>query len=267
VDSIIPPKQGFFVKVTSGNTSGTISVGNDARIHCQNRPVYKAHKIEKPFVLQMFVTSDVTTYSDEALVVFNKEASNDFDDNFDAFKIPGQESAPQLYTQWYNTKYAVNTLKEMEDNMVIPLNFEAGINGVYTLDFNTGNLPVNAELYLEDTQLNKWQNLQVNSIYSFAANTEDEAGRFLLHFGAPNQVDELSSTDDVNVYSFERTIHIETPQDFKGQVIVYDILGQEITNSTISNQNTEIVLNSPADYYIVKISSPQFTKSYRVLIK
>jgi len=45
VDSIIPPKQGFFVKVTSGNTSGTISVGNDARIHCQNRPVYKRGKV------------------------------------------------------------------------------------------------------------------------------------------------------------------------------------------------------------------------------
>jgi hypothetical protein len=220
--------------------------------------------VEKSGILQMYVTSDVTTYSDEALVVFNKEASNDFDDNFDAFKIPGQESAPQLYTQWYNTKYAVNTLKEMEDNMVIPLNFEAGINGVYTLDFNTGNLPADAELYLEDTQLNKWQNLQSNSIYSFAANTEDEAGRFLLHFGAPNQVDELSNTSEINVYSFKNDIHIQTPVGFQGEAKVYDMLGQEIVAQNIYNEETIITMNSPADYYVVKIISNKADADNRV---
>jgi hypothetical protein len=270
IDSIIPPKQGFFVKVTNGNSTGDIAVGNNARIHCLNRPVYKAQKNEKPFVLQMFVTSGLTTYSDEALIVFNKEASNNFDDEYDAFKIKGQLTAPQLYTDWYGTQYTVNTLTEMEEDMSIPLNFEAGIDGIYTLNINSGNFPANTELYLEDKKLDKWQDLQANPVYGFAANTEDKADRFLLHFGAPNQVDELSNAGEINVYSFKKDIHIQTPQGFRGEVKVYDMLGQEIAAQSIYNEETVITMISPADYYIVKVISnyiSQNVSTHKIFIK
>ena len=253
VDSIIPPKQGFFVKVNSGSSTGNVAVGNEARIHCENKPVYKAQKIEKPNILQMFVISDVTTYSDEALLIFNEKATSNFDDNFDAFKIPGQVTAPQLYTEWYSTKYAVNTLKEIEKDMIVPLHFKAGINGIYHLDFSTQNFPTETEIYLEDLQLNKWQDLQANNHYDFAATTDDEAGRFLLHFGAPNAIDELSNTEGVNVFSFQKDIHIQVPQGFQGEAKVYDMLGQEIVAQRIYNEETIITMSSPTDNYIVKI--------------
>ena len=267
VDSIIPPKQGFFVSVTSGNSSGSIAVSNDARIHCGNRPVFKAgQEIVFPNLLQLTVNSEMNSYSDEALVVFNKNATENFDDNYDAFKIKGASSAPQLYTDWYGTEYAVNTLQEISEDLIVPLNFEAGVNGVYTIDANTGNLPIGTELYLEDLKLDKIQDLMSKDIYEFVANTEDEAERFLLHFGAPNSIDE-ELANEINVFSFKKDIYINTPHEFSGEVKVYDMLGQEIVDQNIYNEETIITMNSPADYYIVKVFSTKQVKSYKIFIK
>ncbi len=266
VDSIIPPKQGFFVTVTTGNTSGSLSVGNGARVHCLNRPVFKAgQKISIPNILQLNVTTSLNSYSDEALIVFNKEATNAYDDRYDAFKIKGAAAAPQLYTVWYGTEYAVNTLQEISEDLIVPLHFKAGINGAYTIDANTNNLPAGTELYLEDLKLNKFQNLMSNDKYKFAADTEDEAERFLLHFKAPNGIEE-ELTNDVNVFSFKKDIYITTPEGFSGEVKVYDMLGQEIVTQNIYNEETIITMNT-ADYYIVKVFSTKQAKSYKVLIK
>ncbi len=273
VDSIIPPKQGFFISVTTGNTSGYIEVSNEARVHCENRPVYKANtNIVFPNLLQLNVSTDVTGYSDEAFIVFNEKASNDFDDNFDAFKIKGAPTAPQLYTTWYGTEYAVNTLSKIEENLTVPLNFEAGIDGDYAINVNTENLPIGTELYLEDKKQNKWHDLQTNSTYHFTAATVDEAGRFLLHFGAPNAMDEITSTNNTTVYSFKKDIHIHTLQGFKGEVKIYDLLGQEILAQKIYNEETIITIDYPANYYVVKVISiaqdaTQSVSTHKVFIK
>lgn len=257
VDSIIPPKQGFFVSVTSGNTTGSLGIGNDARVHNLNRSVYKAgQKMNIPGVLQLNVTSSLNSYSDETLIVFNKDASNAYDDTFDAFKIKGLEAAPQLYTDWYGTEYAVNTLPAISKSLVIPLHFEAGVNGVYSLQANTENLPKETEIYLEDTQLHKFQNLQANAVYDFSANKTDSPERFLIHFAAPDGISEVSGDlTGVNVFSYQKDIYINTPQDFHGEVKIYDMLGKEILHQNLLNSKTIIPVNKPADYYIVKVIS------------
>jgi len=252
----------------NGNSTGTIAVANGARIHCDNRPVYKASTIEMPDVLQLNITSEATPYSDEALVIFNKAATAQFDDAYDAFKIRGLAAAPQLYTDWYGTEYSVNTLQEINENLSIPLNVEVGIDALYQLEANTGNLAQGTVLYLEDLKLNKFQNLMENPVYSFAANTQDEAGRFLLHFGAPDGTEELVNQDAINVFSFKKDIHIQTPQGFSGEARIYDMLGQEIMAQRIYNEETIITIDGPADYYIVKvISANQDVSTYKVFIK
>ena len=269
VDSIIPPKQGFFVSVTGGNTSGSLGIGNDARVHNLNRAVYKAgKKISIPNVLQLNVASSLNSYSDETLIVFNKKATDTFDDQYDAFKIKGAATAPQLYTDWYGTEYAVNTLQAMDENLVIPLHFEAGVNGVYSLEANTDNLPVETEVYLEDTQVHKFQNLRTSAVYVFPANKTDAPGRFLIHFAAPDGINETSANlPGVNVFSFQKDIYVNTPLDFRGEVKVYDMLGKELTAQNIQGGENIIPMDRPADYYIVRVFSTKQVKSYKIFIK
>ncbi len=265
VDSIIPAKQGFFVTVNTGNTSGTISVGNDARVHNYNRAVYKVSDIEFPNLLQLNVSTELTSYSDEAFVIFNKKASENYDEIFDAFKMRGDATAPQLYTDWNGTEYAVNTLKEISEDLIIPLHFEAGINGIYTLDVNTKNLPDATVLFLEDIKLNTFQNLMLNDSYSFASTKEDEAGRFLLHFGAPNGVEEETISSS-QIFSFENKIYVNTPNSFSGQVKVFDLLGQEINRKNIVNESTVISVPNGQSYYIVQLISGSESKVEKVFV-
>ncbi len=268
VDSIIPPKQGFFVTVNTGSTTGSIEVNNNARVHCLNRQVYKAgEESSVPNALILSVSSEMNTYSDEAIVVFNKEATNAFDDMFDAFKIRGMETAPQLYTDWNGTEYAVNTLTEIVEGLSIPLHFEAGVNGIYTLKANTDALPSGTILYLEDTKSGKYYDLIANSQYDFSADKEDAANRFVLHFAAPNGVEDDEMEFAHNVFSYKNEIHVNTPKGFSGQLKVFDMLGQLIVTKNITQENTVVQMNTPADYYVVKLISASGVDSYIVFIK
>ncbi len=267
IDSIIPPKQGFFVTVNTGSTTGDIQVGNDARLH-DNSQVYKSGEENIiPNALRLSVSSAMNSYSDEALVVFNQEASAAYDDMFDAFKIKGLEAAPQLYTYWNGVEYAVNTLKKMDKNLSIPLYFEAGVNGVYTLKANTDGLPDGTELYLEDTQTGKYYDLIANPEHDFSASKGDEASRFVLHFAAPDGMEESQAPLANHVFAYKNEIHVNTPADFSGEIKIYDMLGQLVMSKQLTQTNTIIRMDTPADYYIVKLLSASGVDSYKIFVK
>lgn len=177
----IPPMQGFFVHASA---NGTLGVSNTARIH-SNQAYYKSSgnpefSIQNPFIR---IQADGMGLSDETVIRFVQESTEDFDGNFDAFKLFASDY-PQVYTTFGNTDFAVNTLPAIVDELVIPLAFNAPAPGTFFLTFTQlsgfSKIP-----YLEDLQEGSIQKISSNFIYTFDYTPMQPDQRFLIHFSNP----------------------------------------------------------------------------------
>jgi len=83
----------------------------------------------------------------------------------------------------------------------------------------------------------------------------DDAGRFVLHFGQPNGIDDTDA-QNINIYSNEDIVYVQQPMGLTGEIIIYDLMGQEITRKDLSGESlTTIKIVNGTGYYLVKIKS------------
>jgi len=247
------PGQGFFVEVTDdGSTVGTLQVGPGARVHSSD-PFYK-NSIKN--MLRVKVSGN--TYSDETVIRFLDDATQGYDSKYDAHKLfVTNEEAPQVYSL-ANNFMAINALPETD---LVPLGFHAGINGEYSINaFDINDIP---SVWLEDTFTGIFTNLTIDS-YSFSYSTTDEASRFVLHF-APLSVEDKFA-DGINIYSYNNVVYVITPEITTGNIIVYNVLGQEVANAEITDVVNNISLVN-GGYYIVQVISDNSVTSKKVYIK
>jgi len=91
----ISPEQGFFVQATAGGAS--FSINNNARLH---NPV-GFMKNEPANIIRVKIENN--EYSDEAVVMFDAEASDEYDFKIDAAKLRGGSDAPQMFLKKSDT--------------------------------------------------------------------------------------------------------------------------------------------------------------------
>ena len=234
----IPVGQGFLVKVNSSTNSIKIPVS--AAIHA-NRPIYKTQLS----ALRLDVTTLSTTFSDVTFVSFNDNASLNFDSQFDSRKLSGLGEAPQLYTTIDNQRFSINVLPK--NSKVIALNFEAGIDDLYTINASEINLDV--VVTLEDLKTGKMQILNKNMLYNFEANVGDPAERFLLHLKSMdtnNDFDEKS----FSAYAINKTLYVDN--FCSGELNIFNLNGELVYKKQVDKGLSSVPLNS--GIYIVNIS-------------
>jgi hypothetical protein len=197
-------------------------------------------------------------YSDETIIYFREEATIGFDNQMDAHKLPSfYETAPYIYST-ANEGMAINVLPEV---VTVPLNVKVGIeSGTYTIDtVSDGEFN---ELYLKDLSTGEITDLNKNAYtFNYIPGIEN---RFELHF-APLGVDDVAN-DLFNIYSYDRDIYVAVPQNTKGEIAVYDMMGKEITRQSISGTVNIITLENSA-YYVVKVLSDEGMATKKVFIK
>ncbi|MCD4746807.1 MAG: T9SS type A sorting domain-containing protein [Bacteroidales bacterium] len=251
-DGAIPSTQGFWVKANATNPS--ITMPNSERIHSSQSFYKNTNFINNLFKLK----ADGNGYSDITLIIFYNLATKGFDSEYDAYKIPGINAAPQLYSIIPAYNLAVNVLPFV-DNLLIPLGFEVGVSTTYTITL-TEVVTLNKVIpvYLEDLQEDIFINLLQNPVYEFTANTDDDPERFILHFyniNADNKENENIYSDVSYIYSYSNNIYIvySDSEDLSGEAVIYDILGHEILRKTLKNTTiNKITLHNVKGYYIVK---------------
>lgn len=91
----IAPEQGFFVQATAGGAN--FSINNNARLH---NPV-GFMKNEPANIIRVKIENN--EYSDEAVVMFDVDASDNYDFKIDAAKLRGGSESPQLYLKKSDT--------------------------------------------------------------------------------------------------------------------------------------------------------------------
>ena len=257
----IPPTQAFVVLANAAGASLTFP--QSERIN-GNQPFYKeASTIDNSLTLKVSGNG----YSDKIIVGFDYEASNSFDSEYDAYDYRGFEEAPQLYTIG-DVEYAVNILNSEYDNLIIPVGLETGVPGTYSIRLEdlegiNGNFVI-----IEDVKENTFTELRLDEVLNFTVEINDNSHRFNLHF--KNGVANIgnSSSSDIHIYSYDDMVYIQQPENFSGEVSIFNMMGQEIVHERATGESLmSIKITNGMGYYLVKVQNGNVLTTEKVFIK
>jgi hypothetical protein len=210
--------------------------------------------------------ADGNNYFDATFVHFNDNATPAFDSNYDAFKLEGLATAPQLYSI-ADYKLSINVLP-FEGNEVVNLGFTCGVAGTYSVTASgMETFSSSTPILLEDLKLNSLQDLRMNPVYSFNYQVGDNANRFKLHFKNATGIDK-PTLNGITVYSFDRTVVINNTTGLTGEVRIFDLTGRELKDASMnSSTTTRIPMSAAIGTYIVKVTTAQGSVNQKVFIK
>ena len=264
-----PAMQGFFIlNGTPGITSLTLP--NSARVH--NGQAFLKTTQTNTNGMIICARSYVNNFTDKISVHFDPDATQGYDPGYDAYKLLGLKEAPQLYTRIGNTNVTCNALPFEQKNMVVPMGFTCGLPGTYALIADSLSTFVNTiSITLEDLKLNTTQDLRTNAVYTFNYDTIDNPNRFLLHFDNPGfGVNDHGQQNDLQIYSYENFLYVRKTgtNPLSGKMTLYDLLGKELYTFNLTDSPlSKYKLNLNADYYVVKIITPDSVYLQKVLIR
>lgn len=264
VDSIIPPKQGFFVHVTS-NGAGSLTVKNEARLH-NHKDFFKGDMVsDHKKLLRLKVNGN--GFADETVIYFDNSASPGYDSEYDDFKLSGKSDAPQLFTRADNTRLAVNTLNTIEGNEIVNLYFKCDKPGTFILNaHNMESFEPEVPIYLEDTKDQYFQDLRENPEYDFFYTPVDPENRFRVHFSAPSNLNEISWQQQTHIYADDNEIIVNMPGSCEADIDLYSLLGQHIESIENPGSHYRIQVSSDKTFYLVVLTSPQGTMARKVFV-
>jgi len=244
---IIAPMQGFFVNTTA--SANTFALANAAKVH--SGTFYKSTNTV-PQMLTLSISGN--GYSDKTYVRFDPAASESLDQSLDAYKLSGLDEAPQLYSILPGEKAAINTLPTSGSSQHVLLGLKVGGNATYTLNVEgISSFDPNAPVFLDDLKTGSSIDLRKQSAYSFTSSPSDAENRFKLRFASTAGVSDESS-DNLQVYAENGTIHVSCNQTTSGTVYLYSVSGQLLAKDVLKAGKAN--LRSPANgIYLIQIVS------------
>ena len=181
-DPILASGQGFFARVTLGQTSGLLTLHNSHRVTSYANPVFQRGTANRPLV-QLDLQG--AGQADPLYVYFENGATAGVDPAFDAVKLPNTTGL-NLAAWTGPDQLAINGLPlTATASVTVPLFIGLPVTGTYTLhaaqvvNFGAGEQP-----FLRDLQLGTLTDLSVTPTYTFAMNAANTTPRFELVFGA-----------------------------------------------------------------------------------
>lgn len=274
ITSKIPPMQGFWVRVnenldkTTYNT--TLTFKNAMRSHADNA----GNKLKAPRAIneRMRIRLQLSngTATDEALVYFDADAVNAFD-NYDSPKMLNNSAImPDLYTKAGNERLVINGLSRVTDDLEVALGFS--LNTAANLKLKTteiSNFDGNTKVYLLDKVANTQTELLPETEYTFSTSTPttNNESRFSLLFRAPGTSTDVDSVEkpEVLVYvNADKRIAIMAPEKCKYYIL--NLMGQQMT-AGITTQSTLLTAPFAKGVYIVKVLESGKELTAKVIIK
>lgn len=245
---VIKPMQGFFIKA---DRSSNISVTNQMRTHSTGSEL----------VAQLPASAigfrvEGNNYTDEAVIRFNPDASDNFDMAYDAYKIAGSETAPAIYFPIEDgSKLALNTLSDISSGLVVPFQVTTPYAGTTVMRVKGApEFQYRYPVYLEDMSTGIFVDLRSDSVYSFESGSDNSTHFFRLHFSSPGGMPD-SEVQTIRVLSGESSIIIMDSESRSGNVDVFSADGKRVCSfEGVSIQTFRFPVSS-GKIYIVRITT------------
>ena len=253
----IPPLQGFFI-IT--NTNGNFNLTNTARTHTGATNFYKSGG-EKTFENGIVLAASNGTYTDEWCLVFNPEASEDFELPRDAWKL--RSSTAGLSQLWSVIPEGNLSIDIRPQAQTIQLGFANDQAGIYTIGISQiANI---TSAMLEDTKTNTFHNLQ-NGNYEFSWDVNDDEIRFKLHLNAVGIEETPISESNILIYAANGQIFVKGTD--AGKITMSDMMGRVVLQQEISDDGmVSVPVNLQIGVYLVSVQNGQKIKTEKVMIK
>ncbi len=224
--TVVAPFQGFMVhRSAQGAASYVINATQRVK---GNSPDYQKQTNEQ---LVITAANNTTGLLDVTTVAFNTNATVDYDNDFDGLKMAGAFNRHTLFSYTSDTAqwYCLNTLPPATQPTRVPVGFEPGVTGNYTLSFEgLASFDVTSYIMLEDTKLHVMHNIRQGD-YSFSSAVTDSRYRFVLHFTPAIQLNTLNA--GCETYG---AIELAQQGPASWVVSVNDIQGNNIGNGALS---------------------------------
>jgi len=269
---VIPSMQGFYIWADSIGPA-VLSIPTDARVH-SSQSNYK-NTNTKDDLLKLSVEGN--NLIDETFIYFSETATEEFDANFDAYKLPGkylpptpgwEVEAPQLYSIVPGDMLSINVLPYDEDHTIVHLGFEPKDETTYKISASEfESFESKTKLYLEDLKERKLINLRENANYEFTGSPTDPIERFLVHFSQTEVTLTQHNFNEVDIWSNNKTIFIDNTNNYQGEVVIYNVMGQKVYHGTLEGSVNTIGMTSQSGYYIVRVITDQNLQTVKVFIK
>lgn len=245
----IPVGQAFFVKAVGA--SPVLKMNNLVR--CHNTTAFT--KSNLAFDANLTIHADGNGFSDETVVRFLPNATEDYDPEYDAIKMAGNANAPQLYTMSHdNQKLSINSLNYSASEITVPLDFTLETSCPIT--FTASGMESfygDVSIYLEDILDNKLINLSSQPVYTFSHTNTNSADRFRLHFYGVTSTKE-NPEENLILFTNQGNICIDSPGSYgkNATIKIYNTIGQQIAEKQTKLDG------------VVKIASPETAGIYVV---
>ena len=241
-NAVLAQGQGFFVRVSTGQTSSTLTLRNSQRLTAYSNPVYHRTTETRPLV-QLDLHS--ATGTDPVYVYFENGATAGVDREFDAVKLPNSTGL-NVSAETGTERLAINALPTLATATVtVPLTVGVPAAGSFSFNasqlLNLGTTPV----YLRDRQTGAVVDLRMQPSYSFVVSNATAliTGRFELVFSpqAPLATAPAALAAQVGVYPnpATTTAFVELPAAL-GRVAVaaelVDALGRTVRTQSLPAQ-------------------------------
>ena len=256
ISRYIAPMQAYFVKAAS---TGNLVFDNSVRVHTGAGNWFKNAAI-KNSVIRIAVESEDGNGADEALLQFGYSNSNQGTSKL----FSHVTTAPSLYLNVEDKNYSVRYLTNTADINSVPIEFEAGKDGVYKLVFNYDSKELDF-IELEDRLLKTATSLKLVNSYQFKSSKKDSASRFVLHFTAPESPSKNALNGLVYMDGSQMAV------DLKGingqtEIKVFDNAGKLILQKYLEGSGlTKLDLNLATQMLLVRLTNAKGASITKVL--
>ncbi len=222
--------------------------------------------------------ADNGIYTSEALIMFDKEATEDFDSEFDAYKLLStNDTISDIYTLLDEDTYlSINALNTdvltnlPNEGFIIPLGLTKGYSGLITLSaYSLENISESVYIYLYDIQENKYTNLRSSSYELFIDSQSDNRFQLILSPTALKIDETKNLNNNILIYTYKKTTFVKSDifESNTGNIHIYDITGKLIASKTTINSSVqEFYINEPGTY-IIKVIINNYVVTQKVVVK
>jgi|GEM_PF-1461057 len=266
VNALIPSMQSFWVRVAADNSTGSLNLNNSMRSHKgATGSLLRSAETTDQQVLRLRVSNG--TNSDEAIVLFNPNASDDFD-NYDSPKMSNDNAViPEIYTLAGSEQVVINGLNSIGASKEMALGFKTGETNNFSIQATEiSNFDAATTIVLKDKLLNTTTDLTGGTVYNFSSASTNTADRFSVVLSkVTTGIEKTNDVHSVLVYKnadSQIAVKLNGITGQEGTVVLSSALGQEILSTRLTGETT--LLNkalNPGIYLVtVRVAGMQTTR-------
>jgi hypothetical protein len=273
-DPILAQGQGFFTRVSAGQTSGSLTFRNSQRVTAYANPAYNRTSTTRPLV-QLDLQG--ANHADPLYVYFEQGATMGTDAEFDAVKLPNTHGL-NLSAVAGGDELAINGLPLPTGAAIttVPLQVRVPATGSYTLHAaDIVNLPAGMVAYLRDRQTGAVVDLSQQPDYTFSLNAAYTGVRFELFF-TPQRVTAVAPASlaaQVAVFPnpAHKAVFVELPATLTRSAVavaLVDALGRTVLTQPLTAASSQLSLEGVATgVYALRLTTAQGTVTKKLTVE